>query len=185
MTNVSEIDVRSSYTIPLIIIVVLSIRIAIRWYKKRGGGQEAGRRVEVVMQSGTLAKGTALFVSSSHAGLPSGVEESLSLLGVTELPKGLTSVGYHGKVCRGKRHGAGVEVYANGQVYIGDFLADVRHGKGSMAYPGIGVYKGGWKEGKKDGKGVWTPADGDRSSIDVVFSAGKRVDGRVESAKEK
>ena len=140
------------------------------------------------MIDGTLAKGTALFLSSAHPTLPEGVEESLKLLSLSELPKGLTGVGYHGRVVRDKRHGSGVEVYANGQVYVGDFLADVRHGKGSMAYPGIGLYKGGWKQGKKDGKGVWTPAEGDGVGIDVVFAAGKRVPtggNRSESDKDK
>jgi len=49
--------------------------------------------------------------------------------------------------------GFGIETFANGDVYKGDFKNNCAHGKGVYTYSNGSVYDGEWVKDKKDGKG--------------------------------
>ena len=68
-------------------------------------------------------------------------------------PTGTCECEYH----EGKRNGRGIEKYARGSGYDGDFLDDKRDGQGTMTFPSGSTYVGEWRHGVPDGYGVYTP----------------------------
>jgi hypothetical protein len=76
----------------------------------------------------------------------------------TEETKRWTNGAYTGQWQDGKRHGKGVMVWDDGDIYDGDFMFDKRHGRGKYTYTSGNVYEGMWAEDKKDGEGkfLWT-----------------------------
>ena len=74
-----------------------------------------------------------------------------------------TQVGYEGErkhIYFGPKHGQGREVYANGDVYDGDFANDRRDGKGVYWYSNGNVYDGQWKDGHVHGQGLMKYVNG-------------------------
>lgn len=63
----------------------------------------------------------------------------------------------------GRKHGQGKCVYANplGRIYEGDFFNDKRHGFGMCIYPNGDVFTGDFVDEKYKGKGVYKYAEGD------------------------
>ena len=59
-----------------------------------------------------------------------------------------------------KRHGKGKMIYANGEIYEGDWVDDVRCGKGKLYRPKLSgemySYEGEWNYDKMNGKGKFT-----------------------------
>lgn len=68
----------------------------------------------------------------------------------------------------GPKHGRGKEVFANGDVYEGDFADGRREGTGVYAYSNGNVYTGEWKEGGVHGKGAMKYANGNAYEGDWV-----------------
>jgi len=60
---------------------------------------------------------------------------------------------YDGEWRKGKKHGAGVQVYPNGDVYEGSWVKNRREGRGVLRTSHGTVYQGEWKGGKKHGFG--------------------------------
>jgi hypothetical protein len=62
-----------------------------------------------------------------------------------------------GDVARGRRHGAGVQTFADAAtVYDGEWLHGMRHGVGRLSFSGgagAAYYEGGWVHDKKSGEG--------------------------------
>eukprot|EP00573_Skeletonema_grethae_P006821 CAMPEP_0201707312 /NCGR_PEP_ID=MMETSP0578-20130828/51371_1 /ASSEMBLY_ACC=CAM_ASM_000663 /TAXON_ID=267565 /ORGANISM="Skeletonema grethea, Strain CCMP 1804" /LENGTH=261 /DNA_ID=CAMNT_0048195905 /DNA_START=1 /DNA_END=786 /DNA_ORIENTATION=+ len=89
---------------------------------------------------------------------------------------------YSGKLLDGKRHGKGIQTWANGDVvfdgewwidklhgeysvsvsseYRGEWVADMRDGEGKMKYKDGSEYIGKWRHGKRHGNGILKGADG-------------------------
>lgn len=75
--------------------------------------------------------------------------------------------GYRGDFRAGKKHGRGVKVMPNGDVYTGDFADDYRHGKGVYVWgPGTpwagDRYEGEYRRDLRHGWGVYQWSSGDR-----------------------
>jgi hypothetical protein len=93
---------------------------------------------------------------------------------------------YEGDWVQGKQHGKGVLTYCSGIRYEGDFVQDKRHGKGVLTYADGGRYEGDYVQNKQHGKGVYTFANGNR--YEGMYVDGKMrgtfevryMDGRVE-----
>ena len=73
----------------------------------------------------------------------------------------------------GQREGRGKYVFADGDVYEGEWKANKQEGRGISRYASGGVYEGDFKAGEKDGQGTYLYASGD---IEVGFY---KVDIRV------
>jgi hypothetical protein len=73
----------------------------------------------------------------------------------------------------GQREGRGKYVFADGDVYEGEWKANKQEGRGISRYASGGVYEGEFKAGEKDGQGTYLYASGD---IEVGFY---KVDIRV------
>ena len=85
--------------------------------------------------------------------------------------------------------------FYNGDLYIGEILADKRSGKGTYYYKGTGGrYIGEWRNDKENGKGTWYYSNGDKYEADFVNgnpvgkiryrkSNGKIILGRWENGK--
>lgn len=59
--------------------------------------------------------------------------------------------------------------FHNGDLYIGEILADKRNGKGTYYYKGTsGRYIGEWRNDKENGKGTWYYSNGDKYEADFV-----------------
>lgn len=56
--------------------------------------------------------------------------------------------------------GFGTMKYANGQIYVGDWVDGDREGQGRWTWPDGGFYDGEWKNGKRHGQGTFTWANG-------------------------
>jgi hypothetical protein len=71
-----------------------------------------------------------------------------------------------------EKEGRGIERYANGDVYEGEYKAGKKEGRGIYRYASSDVYEGEFKAGKKEGRGIF------RSASDNVyegeFKAGKK-----------
>ena len=73
----------------------------------------------------------------------------------------------------GQREGRGKYVFADGDVYEGEWKANKQEGRGISRYASGDVYEGEFKAGEKDGQGTYLYASGD---IEVGFY---KVDIRV------
>ena len=62
----------------------------------------------------------------------------------------------------GEPHGHGIMVYANGNMYDGQWANGARHGEGTCKYATGDVYEGQWKDSNKHGKGVYKYASGSK-----------------------
>lgn len=71
-------------------------------------------------------------------------------------------VGYKGDLNKqGKRHGHGMLIMDNGDIYEGEWKNGKKCGLGTLRYAEGDVYEGHWKDGKKDGHGTHRYAEGD------------------------
>jgi len=68
---------------------------------------------------------------------------------------------YVGEWNNGQKHGEGKFIYANG-CYIGQSKNGQRHGKGEYIFANGDLYVGEWNNGQKHGKGQYISANGDR-----------------------
>ena len=68
---------------------------------------------------------------------------------------------YEGGWMDGKRHGHGVQRWADGSEYFGDWKNDKRDGKGKQTYKGGAKYAGYWKDDNRCGYGQITYPDGE------------------------
>ena len=70
---------------------------------------------------------------------------------------------YHGEFKKGtlKRHGRGLFVWEDGEVYIGYWANDKREGEGTNTYTNGNIYQGTYKNGKKNGEGIYKWSNGD------------------------
>ena len=106
---------------------------------------------------------------------------------------------YSGLWFKGKRHGDGTVVYADGSIYqgswhnnkrvdgqgeftysnldkyVGQWKDEKRHGVGTMRYHDNSVYQGNWLNGERDGEGTLLFADG--NVYEGEWSRDRRVDG--------
>lgn len=51
-----------------------------------------------------------------------------------------------------EREGKGTLTYADGKVYVGEFLRGKKHGQGEERHPNGSVLSGVWKDGKLERK---------------------------------
>ena len=80
---------------------------------------------------------------------------------------------YEGDFRFGKRHGAGVQYYANGNMkYKGEFRNDARAGYGAYYFNSGDKFVGQFAENAPNGKGTYYYADGDR--FVGLYENGKR-----------
>eukprot|EP00964_Phaeocystis_antarctica_P095229 scaffold61753_cov57-Phaeocystis_antarctica.AAC.2 len=92
---------------------------------------------------------------------------------------------YEGQWLAGGRHGHGKYTFATGNVYEGAYVEDLNHGHGKMTYAHGDVYEGEYVEDEKQGQGKYTNAAG---SYDGEYANGKKhgtgmftyADGEVE-----
>ena len=68
---------------------------------------------------------------------------------------------YHGEY-RGdnKREGKGKYTYAGGDIYIGDWVANLKEGQGIYYFTDGSKYSGAWKADKQHGTGIYTYKEG-------------------------
>ena len=85
--------------------------------------------------------------------------------------KGVINTEYIGDFSNGKREGAGIFTFSNGNEYIGFFSNNKSNGVGRMKYNNGDEYIGNWINGKKNGIGIYTWDDG--SIYTGKFSNGK------------
>lgn len=84
----------------------------------------------------------------------------------------LSRVGYKGDTNEcGQKHGEGVMVYENGDVYEGEWKNDLHHGFGIFTYANGAVYFGHWENGVHHGQGRFTSAEG--TGVEGYFENGK------------
>ena len=74
---------------------------------------------------------------------------------------------YMGKISTGEwkndlRNGKGVEIWKDGERFVGDFINDKREGYGVYYYAGGDRYEGNFKNNKKEGQGVYYYKNGNR-----------------------
>lgn len=55
---------------------------------------------------------------------------------------------YVGSFQFNRRAGKGKLTGLQGEVYNGDWVADLKHGQGTMKWPNGDQYTGGWRDGK-------------------------------------
>ena len=55
--------------------------------------------------------------------------------------------------------GRGVETWADGRRYEGDFKNGKKDGEGTFEWPNGNKYVGSWKNGKQHGIGVWISSE--------------------------
>ena len=71
---------------------------------------------------------------------------------------------YYGEFKKGtlKRHGRGLFIWEDGEIYLGYWANDKREGEGTNTYPNGNIYQGNYKNGKKDGDGIYKWKNGDK-----------------------
>ena len=79
---------------------------------------------------------------------------------------------YEGQWRAGKRHGQGKFTYATGDMYEGGYVEDKRHGRGKYSYSFGDVYEGEYVAGKQHGRGKYTYATG--NSYEGEYAEGKK-----------
>jgi hypothetical protein len=62
---------------------------------------------------------------------------------------------YEGEFLNNKRHGYGINRWANGEVYKGSWKDDKRHGTGVTLFPNGGRYEGEYQGNRRQGRGVY------------------------------
>ena len=62
---------------------------------------------------------------------------------------------------KGEAHGQGTYVFADGNVYEGEYKDGKKHGRGTFKFASGGVYEGEYKDDKRNGRGTYKYADGD------------------------
>ena len=67
---------------------------------------------------------------------------------------------YEGEYKADKKEGRGIYRHANGEVYEGEWKADKNEGRGIFRYANGEVYEGEWKADKIEGRGIYRFADG-------------------------
>lgn len=67
---------------------------------------------------------------------------------------------YEGDFVNGKREGLGTSTFTNRATYTGQYSKGLFHGKGKYNYPDGGVYEGNWVDGRIEGQGIYTAKDG-------------------------
>ena len=67
---------------------------------------------------------------------------------------------YSGKWRDSLMHGRGALKYADGRLFIGNFVKDIKEGRGRFDWPDGRSYDGYWSNGKQDGPGVISNAKG-------------------------
>ena len=82
---------------------------------------------------------------------------------------------YEGEWKAGKKEGRGIYLYANGDVYKGEYKADKKEGPGILRWADGNVYEGEWRADEREGRGIYRWASGD--VYDGEWKAGKK-DGR-------
>ena len=55
-----------------------------------------------------------------------------------------------------KRNGKGINIYANGNKYVGEVKNDLKHGYGIYTWANGAKYEGEWKDAKLHGVGTYT-----------------------------
>ena len=60
---------------------------------------------------------------------------------------------FHGKLISGVKHGFGVQIHGNGEIFIGHFEFNLKHGSGEFHYLDGSIFIGKWFKGKKSGSG--------------------------------
>ncbi|XP_060520536.1 radial spoke head 1 homolog [Cylas formicarius] len=78
--------------------------------------------------------------------------------GVALLPNGDI---YKGEYYHGKRHGKGIYCFKNGARYNGLWRKGLKHGSGEFIYPDGSRYIGEWRRDFKHGQGIYHYANGD------------------------
>ena len=77
------------------------------------------------------------------------------------LPQATSTSTYEGEHnAQGEREGEGKAVYANGETYLGQWVADKRHGEGKVLYANGDVFRGSFDADLKQGAGVYVDAEG-------------------------
>jgi radial spoke head protein 1 len=78
---------------------------------------------------------------------------------------------YEGQWEAGKSHGQGIKYFADGGKYEGQYEADKKHGQGIL-YDDGDKYEGQWEAGKKHGQGIY------------YFASGSKYEGQFEASKK-
>ncbi len=75
---------------------------------------------------------------------------------------------------KGRRHGNGLMVFANGDRYVGSFVQGHMTGQGKMTSSDGASYEGGWLNDQYEGEGTYISTDGEL--IKGRFHAGQLVE---------
>ena len=67
---------------------------------------------------------------------------------------------YKGDLRNGKKHGRGVQIYADKSRYEGTWKNDMAHGYGKLEFANGDVYEGTWLNDKAHGNGTYKHASG-------------------------
>ena len=67
---------------------------------------------------------------------------------------------YEGTRVDGLREGPGIERFEDGTIYVGEFFADKKHGKGVQIFADGSSYEGDFADGVREGKGTYRLEDG-------------------------
>jgi len=79
--------------------------------------------------------------------------------------------GYEGEYnAEGGKHGKGKYVYADGDIYVGEWKDNLMNGYGKYIYANGDIYEGEWKDNLKNGHGKYFYADG--NSYEGAFKDG-------------
>jgi hypothetical protein len=110
---------------------------------------------------------THMLTSEERLALPIDPKKSLEIH--TVVKKGNT---YTGELnAKGQFEGLGRMVYANGDIYTGQWFTGQKNGVGIMTYTaGQKLYKGHWSDGKKNGMGIMSCAESDASNTTGSFT---------------
>jgi len=79
---------------------------------------------------------------------------------------------YEGQWRAGNREGVGTMHYATGNKYVGQFVAGKKQGQGTFRFASGSKYEGEWVADKREGQGTYHSADGNRYEGEWV--AGKK-----------
>jgi len=125
------------------------------------GNMETGRDGITRYANGDIYSGELSFIQSSID------EDNTILRSIREGSNGYlryddgtsrnqrTSRGKKGKIVKVKRSpGNGTMYYANGDVYMGEWINNLRHGHGTMSYKNGDMYVGKWEKNLRHGYGT-------------------------------